>query len=151
MDKDSLPTTEEEKRRVLLVEYEKAQDSAEHHERLGWQSKSILWAASVILLGYSGTPSISKWPVLVFTFAGIILLWFPRPWNEKLAVIKRLKYTRCVEIEKLLGMQQHTRTQEDAPRGQLKKLATRLAWLLTIAWIARLVMAWFPTIRAWIC
>lgn len=146
-----LEITPDDKKKALLVEYQKAQDSAEHHERLGWQSKSILWAASIILLGYSSTPSISKWVVAIFAFAGIVLLWFPIVWNRKLADIKKLKYKRCGQIEAIFNMQQHTKTQKCFPQGQLKKLAKGLVCLLALAWIARLIVAWFPTIRGWIC
>jgi hypothetical protein len=37
---------------VLLVEYGKAQDSAEHHDNLVWSIASLNWVGSAVLLGF---------------------------------------------------------------------------------------------------
>jgi hypothetical protein len=36
---------------ILLTEYNAAQSSAEHHDRLVWTVSSILWAGSLALMG----------------------------------------------------------------------------------------------------
>ena len=41
-----------ESEQALLVEYEKAQDSAQHHDGIVWSVISMTWAAEMVLLGF---------------------------------------------------------------------------------------------------
>lgn len=38
---------------ALMLEYEKAQDSAEHHDSLGWTSVSFVFGGMLVLLGFA--------------------------------------------------------------------------------------------------
>ncbi len=37
---------------ILLVEYQTAQDSAEHHDALLWNVTAIIWGANLVLIGF---------------------------------------------------------------------------------------------------
>lgn len=95
---------------ALLVEYEKAQDSAQHHDTLVWTVVSFIFSGMLVLLGFVVSSldkpqlkdvlyAVSGLGVLVTLAAILIALQF----NS----IKRFKYERCREIEKLWGGRQH--------------------------------------------
>ena len=99
-------------RQILLAEYQAAQSSAQHHDSLVWTVTSIMWGATVVLLGLvmSGTdPDESRFPALVLCALGIVLLAFVGSLQWRLRDVKRQKYNRCQEIEKELGMHQHSK------------------------------------------
>ena len=77
-------------------------------------------------------------------------MFLPIAWSNRLGKIKKLKYERCVEIEKRFEMKQHTWTQRCFPPGQLRRLALWFCWLMTLAWLARLGIAWRQVIRGWL-
>src|SRR5438093_874597 len=53
MEADTSPSQPgRERRQVLLVEYQKAQDSAEHHDSLVWNITSLNWVGSAVLMGF---------------------------------------------------------------------------------------------------
>jgi len=97
---------------ILLVEYQKAQDSAEHHDKLVWTTTSIILSGMLILIGFIlenlfKTPRI---PILFFTgILGISLAIFLIVLQKGFREIKRQKYNRCKEIEQELGMEQHVK------------------------------------------
>lgn len=37
---------------ALLVEYQAAQDSAHHHDNMLWSTTSIMWGASLLVIGF---------------------------------------------------------------------------------------------------
>jgi len=90
---------------ILLVEYQKAQDSAEHHDYLSWIATSILAGGMLILLGGMIEP-ISQMDqtqravlimasllglILSFIFLSFLILSFRNKKNAK--------YKRCQDIE----------------------------------------------------
>lgn len=95
---------------ILLVEYQAAQSSAEHHDTLVWTVTSIIWAANLVLLGFM-LNSINKielkgW-LLAFSFLGIFLCVNVWIFACQFRKIKNKKYNRCKFIEKKLKMRQH--------------------------------------------
>lgn len=98
---------------ALLTEYGKAQDSAEHHDRLVWQVTSILWAANTLLLGFtlsalaSGNTLLSRLISILLAVIGVVLLWMAAVMQTQFRDLKRQKYDRCKEIERTLGLKQH--------------------------------------------
>jgi len=95
----------------LLVEYQAAQDSAQHHDQLVWNITSILWASSLILLGLVLTAigeSGLEWPLTCTGLLAITLTFYLWRCVRQLRALKVQKYKRCVEIEKKLGLQQHS-------------------------------------------
>jgi len=127
---------------VLIAEYAAAQNSAQHHELLGWQSRSILWTASMLLFGPAAARGLEPVVVSLLAFAGLCLLISPLIWNEHLGQIKNLKYERCRAIEAVLGMQQHISTKDRFPERYLASASYVLVGLLAAAWIVRAVLAW---------
>ena len=111
--------TADQKFEVALAEYQAAQASAEHHDQLVWTVTSILWGASLVLLGFvldamTGTPSP---PIALFYFLaglGILITIAVTIYTFSLRYIKVKKYKRCRELEVLLGAEQHTKL--DYPR-----------------------------------
>jgi hypothetical protein len=96
-------STDPPDRQALLVEYEKAQDSAEHHDSLGWTSISFVFGGMLVLLGFAlgsmekqesqGVLRFVGWLGIGLTIAAVVVaLQFNR--------ITRFKYDRCREIER---------------------------------------------------
>lgn len=111
---------------TLLVEYQKAQDSAQHHDSLLWTSASIIFGAMLVLLGFV-VDNIGKQDVKQIMYfvssLGILLTICTTIFAFQFNAIKRFKYKRCKEIEKLLGAQQH----QDVPHS---KFSQRLALVI---------------------
>lgn len=108
-----------EHRQVQLVEYQKAQDSAEHHDGLFWTVTSLNWVGSAVLMGFvlgalGSHPSPSHRAALVaISLVGILLSLFVWRWARQFRALKKAKYRRCQEIERQLTeagfeMRQHT-------------------------------------------
>ena len=51
MNASNDPGITSEEREVLLVEYQAAQSSAQHHDQLVWTVTSIVWGSNLVLLG----------------------------------------------------------------------------------------------------
>jgi nitrate/nitrite transporter NarK len=104
------PVKEEHKIEILLKEYEKAQDSAQHHDLIFWQTASILIGGMLILLG--GIVSDRFFPkksfiIFFISLFGIAMcLYLLKSYRIKRDQCQR-KYGRCHEIEGLLGIKQH--------------------------------------------
>jgi len=98
---------------VLLVEYQKAQDSAEHHDTSVGNVTS-LWLGSAVLIGFvlsvlSGKhPSHYKTPLFMVALLGITLTILVTTWAIRAGELKKNKYERCKAIERKLGMRQHS-------------------------------------------
>ena len=97
----------------LRVEYQKAQDSAEHHDHLVWIITSILWASTLILLGLVvtaiGMRNGLKWPITIVAALAILLTLYLWICAQQLRNVKVQKYKRAIEIEKQLGLEQHSK------------------------------------------
>ena len=97
-------------RDALLVEYQAAQDSAQHHDTLLYTTTSLMWGASLILLGFilnDLTNTALRPLITALGILGLVLcvtVWiFALQFNS----IKRQKYTRCREIEEIMNLSQH--------------------------------------------
>lgn len=125
--------------KILLVEYEKAQDSAEHHDQLLWIVVGLLMTGMAGLLAIQPgdrTPCESLWtrfypPVLGITVSGL-LFYFIYSFRS----IRRQKYERCKVIESLLGMEQHSKLKSPKPRQVY--VVYVLSGVLLLVWILRL-------------
>ena len=95
---------------ALLVEYDKAQDSAQHHDSLVWTSVSFIFGGMLVLLGFvlNSLDKLGPNDVLYavsglgigLTLAAIMIAF---QFNR----ITRFKYDRCRVIEKQIGVLQH--------------------------------------------
>jgi hypothetical protein len=95
---------------ALLVEYEKTQDSAQHHDSLGWTSVSFVFGGMLVLLGFAldSMENQKSQEVLLFVgWLGIALTIAAVVVALQFNSITRFKYNRCREIESQIGAQQH--------------------------------------------
>lgn len=90
----------DKEREILLIEYQKAQDSAEHHDTLLWTVSGIVFAA---LTAFFQSIATNIWASLL----GIVLLFALWIFNRSFRYYKQKSYERCKEIEKILGMKHH--------------------------------------------
>jgi hypothetical protein len=131
-------------RDVLLVEYQKAQDSAEHHDDLVWSITALNWVGSAVLMGFvlSGlTDSHPSWghkiALLSIAFVGFGLSVCVWRWARQVGAMRNHKYGRCKEIEQSLGMRQHT----EAPwRGRQRREYSFLMSAFLATWIVLAVV-----------
>jgi hypothetical protein len=133
----------------LRVEYQAAQDSAQHHDNISWTVTSIIWGGSLVLLGFTldhlNEPSLR--PVItVLCVLGISLNTFSWRIFYQFNYLKRQKYNRCKEIEKILYMKQHNST--EWPSGSLRILYHILVWMFVIAWLLVLLTTWTDSLVA---
>jgi len=89
---------------ALLVEYQKAQDSAQFHDGVVWTSTGISWAMSVVLLGFALAHLDLKIPITAAAVLGVCVVCFQLQVQALCRSIKGQKYERCRQIEGKLGM-----------------------------------------------
>jgi hypothetical protein len=64
---------------AFLLEYEKAQDSAEHHDSLGWTSVSFVFDGMLVLLGFALGSMEKQEAREVLRFVGWFVVGLPSP------------------------------------------------------------------------
>jgi hypothetical protein len=102
--------TPEDRLQIQLVEYQKAQDSAEHHDALLWTVVGILTSGIAALFGFGLEYYDGKHPKWMFIFLaslGMLLSALITFFVRSFSTIRQQKYGRCREIEESLGMKQH--------------------------------------------
>jgi hypothetical protein len=137
-----------ERRAVLLVEYQKAQDSAEHHDRIVGNVTS-LWLGSAVLMGFvinaltstdrrhhQSEAAQHKTPLVLVIVLGIFLTLLVLSWAERASALKEQKYDRCKQIERELNMRQHLGVGE--ARGWQDWAYRFLLGIFLVAWVALL-------------
>ena len=101
---------DEVERSILLVEYQAAQASAEHHDGIIWIVTGIIWAASLVLLGlavdHAAKPELT-FPVAGLALLAILLHCFLWVVQSQLRTLKLQKYERCKAIEHRLKHMSH--------------------------------------------
>jgi len=137
---------------LFAIEYQKAQDSAEHHDNLIWSVTSIIWGASFISLGFvfqgimhsqlmiSG--KILSSAICIF---GIALVIIVKKYNQLYDKIIDIKYKRCQDLEHsdILNFKQHKSTNEDYPKkGKMKSFYRGITWGFCIIWGITLLVIW---------
>jgi len=95
-----MPQTSDDKLKILLTEYQKSQDSAQHFDNLIWTSAGISFAAigGIIISSLESTTYIK----IALFVSGIIILIFESVFISIFKQYKNLKYKRCKLIEKKL-------------------------------------------------
>ena len=105
---DSQSTLTTDQREVFLIEYQAAQDSAQHHDNLVWTITSLNWVGSAVLMGFvlgkmdSANTLFAKYPLLLISIVGIALTGCLWRWAYQMRCVKLAKYQRCKVIENLL-------------------------------------------------
>ena len=131
---------------ALLVEYQAAQASAEHHDNLVWTITSIIWGANLVLLGFILNvvdSSSMRGPLTVLSILGILLPVAVLFFTFRLNSVKRQKYVRCREIEGILHLRQHT-TVLYTP-GLQRWVYTAVTIALVVVWGWILWSVWIPS------
>lgn len=133
----------EKDKEVLLVEYQAAQESAQHHDNLVWTVTALIWGGMLVLFGFiiGNLDNASLRLILILlSIIGIALtiavLVFMLQYNS----VKRQKYQRCKTIELLLGMRQHNELKYSP--GSQKIIYNIVTILFVIAWFIVFWLAW---------
>lgn len=94
----------------FLVEYQAAQDSAQHHDDQIWSATGVIWASNLILLGFilSSLSQPGVLPlVIVLGLLGLVLNTFLLIASLQYTSVKNQKYKRCRELEEVFDFHQH--------------------------------------------
>jgi MFS family permease len=131
-------------RDAILIEYQKAQDSAEHHDgRVA--NVTNLWVGTAILMGFVLSALTTghaahdhRWVLFLIALVGIALTVMAWIWSERANALKKLKYQRCQFLEEQLGLRQN-RMADKPPSWQGDYAYRILIALFIAAWIGLLV------------
>jgi hypothetical protein len=130
-------------RDALLVEYQAAQDSAQHHDNLLYTVTSLMWGASLLLLGFileKLTDTTLRPLITALCVLGLVLnvtVWiFALQFNS----VKRQKYARCKELEKQLNLSQHRNLRYAS--GSQRVLYAIVMLIFIFTWILVLWTMW---------
>ncbi len=133
----------EKDKEVLLVEYQAAQESAQHHDNLVWTVTALIWGGMLVLFGFilGNLDNASLRLILILlsiigTALTIAVLVFTLQYNS----VTRQKYQRCKTIELLLGMRQHNELKYTP--GLQKIIYNIITILFVIAWFIVFLLVW---------
>ncbi len=132
-----------ENNELLAIEYQKAQDSAEHHDNLLWTVTSIIWAGNLVLLGfvlYSIKNNDLQIILTSLSALGILLIVSMFLFAILFRSIRRQKYKRCKELEQILGFKQHKDLKYTNCAQTLLYFFITIIFL--IIWITVMVTVW---------
>jgi hypothetical protein len=132
----------------LLIEYQCAQDSAQHHDALVWTSINTLLGASLILFGFviNDLRDVAgqRIVIVMLSLLGILIDIFVFMCVESMAKLKGFKYKRCKEIEAVFGFKQHTEVKWKA-RYQRNALNILLGCFI-FAWMVIIIKTFLPSL-----
>jgi hypothetical protein len=102
----------ERRDRILIAEYQKTQDSAEHHDNLLWIVVALILSgmAAIVTLALKHPSEYVPAADFIFPSLGIILSTLLCFCVYSFGLIRNQKYGRCKAIESELGMAQHRGT-----------------------------------------
>ena len=129
---DEIRWQRERRDSILLVEYQKSQDSAEHHDTLLWTATGLIVTGLIAIFSFAANHQSS----LVFPVLGMILsalLWF---FVYSFASFRKQKYDRCKEIELELEMKQHSESRSGSQR-MVVFLLSALSFIVWLLWLCK--------------
>jgi hypothetical protein len=159
---------DERTRRLLILEYEQAQESAEHHDSLMWEVTSIIWGAATLLIGFiveaicNGNIAVQM-VISATAVLGLVLTWFSyyliRRNNQRMNEL----YLVCQRIECKLSLQYsiHCEAKKTAHErkwvGAQKRLYLIISIFFSVVWLLILALSiacavrgaqawWFPVL-----
>lgn len=100
-----------------LMEYQMAQESAQHHDNLVWTVSTLTWGVSSVLLGFvlnNIEENSLNSVILLFCLIGVFLIICSWMFARQFRNIRNQKYRRCKVLESQLGLLQHTKTEHPA-------------------------------------
>jgi hypothetical protein len=130
-------------RDVLLVEYQAAQESAQHHDNLVWTVTAIIWGGMLVLFGFvlGNLDNVNLRLILtLLSILGIALTIAVWGFALQLNSVKRQKYRRCKQIEELLDMHHHRELKYAAASQRI--VYGTVTILFIIVWLSVLWMVW---------
>lgn len=133
----------EKNKEVLLVEYQAAQESAQHHDNLVWTVTALIWGGMLVLFGFvlGNLDNVSLRLILILlSIIGITLTIAVLVFMLQFNSVMRQKYQRCKTIELLLGMRQHNELKYTP--GLQKIIYKIITILFVIAWFTVFWLAW---------
>ena len=145
--------TDQNELNLLISEYEKSQDSAEHHDHLAWFVTSIFRGGSLVLIGtiFSALIQVKKlsltWSIIVILFSilGMYTTFIIKKFHETYRKIVNRKYDRCKEISdhsKTRGIfTQHTECFLKYQKGTHKKNLEKMFIVIFISWCLIIILA----------
>ena len=128
---------------VLLVEYQSAQESAQHHDNLVWTVTSIIWGGMLVLFGFvlgNLDKANLRHVLTLLSILGIVLTIAVWGFALQLGDVRRQKYIRCKTIEELFGMCQHRELKY--AKGSQGLVYGIVMMLFIIVWLIVLLMVW---------
>jgi uncharacterized membrane protein len=99
----------------LSIEYQKAQDSAQHHDSVSWTMTSVFYAANFVLVGLRWQVDTKQSLPLIVPILGAGFAILTVLFNHQFRLVKKLKYFRCKAIESVLKFRQHIEFEPIAP------------------------------------
>lgn len=141
---EPFPTKEQ-----LLIEYQAAQRSAEHHDTIVWRITSIMWASNLVLLGLILNVDIKAVSSPLYIGAGILGVFTMAAtivFTGHLRKMKIFKYERCKDIEKQFGLTQHSGYQWKGSLG--RNLHVGISGLFILVWTGVLISGFILFERA---
>lgn len=127
----------------LLVEYQAAQSSAQHHDGLVWNVTNILWATALVLYGFILTKlGIKDLRILltILSLIGLLMILYAWFCALQFSFIRNQKYKRCKEIETKFGLKQHTELEH--PKYFQRVFYGFLVFVLASSWAFLIAFIW---------
>ena len=128
----------------LLVEYQSAQDSAQHHDLLIWTITGVIWGAGLVLIGFViqniNNPRL-KLPVISTCILAILLLIYLLIMVFQFGSVRNQKYARCKEIEKVFHFEQHSKLRYKNWIGRIFYYLIMVAFITTWVLILATVLS----------
>lgn len=126
-----------EQQQNLRIEYQKAQDSAEHHDSLVWTATGLVVGGMPVLFAFALGHMSTAWGRSVVPIFGILLCLALPLFVENFRAYRLLAYQRCKEIEDLLGMKLHKQVDEERKKNcWLKVKQRRVVYLFDLLFFA---------------
>jgi len=139
----------------FLVEYQASQNSAQHHDNLIVTVSSLMWGASLILLGFIfgqlTNPNVLTNPnlrilITLLSVLGILLCFSAFIFALRFNKVMNQKYRRCKDLEKKFGFKQHSKLR--FCRG-INRIVYGFVMLLFIAtWVIVIWLIWSPCVAS---
>ncbi|MDT8303472.1 MAG: ABC transporter permease [Sedimentisphaerales bacterium] len=132
----------------FLTEYKKAQDSAEHHGNLIWTATGVACAANIALLIFVIRKEGSLNYPITSTLLGVLgisligLVWL---LANALIELKKRKYDRCKELERVFGFKQHLNESKHYPAGRQRLIYNVCLAIILFIWGCILGLIWGNT------
>ena len=130
---------------AFLIEYQAAQDSAQHHDALVWTTTGIIWGAGLVLIGFviqnMNDPRL-KLSIIATCGLAILLLVYLWVMALQLGSVRNQKYARCKEIESIFHFTQHSKLRYANRSGRIFYGIVMVVFIAT--WVLILITVLLP-------